>query len=354
MHRLFALLCLSLCATACLPQSSRSDPQADFEAFWSLYDKRYALFGVKHVDWDAVYKVYRPKVTAKTSRVELFQIFGEIIRLLNDVHAEVEDQRTGRTIRSGGRSIGTGPFDIGVFSHDLIESAYARKGLKRRAGNVFRFGWLSGDIGYVHIRAFRRRSASVRAIDEVVETFENARAIVIDVRQNSGGDDRIGRLIANRFASKRRLYMTVAARLRGSGRRAFGKPVEWYVEPAGPKQFQGPIMVLTNSRSISAAENFVLAMRAIPRALIVGETTAGVMADAITEEIGDDWEFSVAINLFRDAQGVSWEGIGLVPDLWVTNNKTDIASGSDRVLDVALSFAGKTVAPGRRLRVVPR
>ena len=113
-------------------------------------------------------------------------------------------------------------------------------------------------------------------------------------------------------------------------------------------------MVLTNSRSISAAENFVLAMRAIPQALIVGETTAGVMADVDDVDIGDGWEFSVPTNLFRDAHGVSWEGIGLVPDLWVTNDKTDISSGTDRVLNLALSFLAKPLTPGARARVLPK
>ena len=354
MHRLYALLLIALTATACWAQNPRFDPQANFEAFWSLYNERYALFGVKHVDWDGVYKVYRPKVKAKTSRDQLYQIFGEVIRLLNDVHVKVEDLHTGRVIQSGGRSIGTGPFDIGVFSLDLIASTYASKGLEARVDDNFRFGWLKGGIGYVHIGAFDYPTSSKSAIDEIVETFDKARAVIIDVRQNGGGDDKVGQLIANRFASKRRLYMTVAERIRGTDKNAFAKPVNWYIEPAGPKQFKGPIMVLTNSRSISAAENFVLAMRAIPQALIVGETTAGVMADVDDVDIGDGWEFSVPTNLFRDAHGVSWEGIGLVPDLWVTNDKTDISSGTDRVLNLALSFLAKPLTPAARARVLPK
>ena len=42
--------------------------------------------------------------------------------------------------------------------------------------------------------------------------FRNARALVVDVRGNGGGDDRVGRAIASRFTDRNRLYMTVALR----------------------------------------------------------------------------------------------------------------------------------------------
>ena len=239
MHRLCALLLIILSATTCWAQTPRFDPQANFEAFWSLYNERYALFGVKHVDWDGVYKVYRPKVKAKTSRDQLHQIFGEVIRLLNDVHVKVEDLHTGRVIQSGGRSIGTGPFDIGVFSLDLIASTYASKGLEARVDDNFRFGWLKGGIGYVHIGAFDYPTSSKSAIDEIVETFDKARAVIIDVRQNGGGDDKVGQLIANRFASKRRLYMTVAERTSWDRQERIRQARELVYRTGGAQTVQG-------------------------------------------------------------------------------------------------------------------
>lgn len=349
--RLRAMLLSLLLAAIPAAAAAGDDPPADFEAFWSLYDAHYALFGVKHVDWDAVYRIYRPKVAADTSRGELFAIFEQATSLLNDVHVTVTDRRSGRQSRSGGRSIGTGAFDVGIFSLDLVASAYAQDGLATRAGGILNFGWLEDDVGYVHLSAFKYPTSSEQAIDEIVETFENARAVVVDVRQNGGGSDRVGQLVANRFATEQRLYMTVAGRVAGRGRLAFSDPEAWHVAPEGPKQFTGPVIVLTNSRTISAAENFVLAMRVIPRTLILGETTAGAMADAYNIDIANDWAFGVPVNVFRDAQGVCWEGIGLVPDIWIANAPVDIASGSDRVLEMALSLAGQNLAPRSRVRV---
>lgn len=46
----------------------------------------------------------------------------------------------------------------------------------------------------------------------IIQEFKDARAIIVDVRRNGGGDDRVGKLIADRFADRKRLYMTTQIR----------------------------------------------------------------------------------------------------------------------------------------------
>src|SRR6185295_3080401 len=61
-----------------------SGPEKNFEHLWKTYDRNYALFGANHSDWDALYKVYRPRVTSKTTDDELFQIIADMLGNLND------------------------------------------------------------------------------------------------------------------------------------------------------------------------------------------------------------------------------------------------------------------------------
>ncbi|HEU5137667.1 MAG TPA: serine hydrolase [Steroidobacteraceae bacterium] len=337
------------------PPSSRKEglslPEAVFEEFWAIYNEGYALFGVKHVDWDAVYRVYRPRVSPSTKDDELWALMGEVIGLLNDVHVSVRDPKSERQVRSGGRSIGVGPFDNGEFSLDLVAKTYAVRGLQSAADGAIHYGWLPGEIGYLHIGRFRDLDASARATDQAIAALKNAKGLLLDVRNNGGGDDRVGQAIASRFVVAARPYMTVAMRRPGRVPPAFLDPVEWRLAPAGPLQFTRPIVLLVNSRSISAAENFALALRAVPQAIIVGETTAGAMADIVTRVLPNDWQVTVPINLFRDVNGVSWEGVGITPDLWVKNERSEVASGTDRALQMALEFlrAG-VVVPRDRYR----
>ncbi len=321
------------------PRAPRPSFVSTFDAFWTLYHRHYGLFGIKRIDWDAVRTAYRPRAHAAASRVELFDLFTEVTDLLNDVHVSVRDLETGRFSRSGGRSIGTGPSDIGEFSLDLIASKFAVNGLTTRAGGLIHFGWLPQRIGYIHFGGFKYATSSEQAIDEFVARFKEARAVIIDVRQNSGGFDRVAKLIADRFALQRVRYMTVSNRVFGDDRNAFAPAVDWFVEPKIRHRFEGPVWVLTNSRTISAAENFVMAMRARARCVVIGEVTAGALADTQSLSIDGDWRFTVPINVFRDANGVSWEGVGLAPDLWLKNTADDILRDSDRVLALAITLA---------------
>lgn len=320
------------------PETGLSEPEAVFEEFWAIYNEGYSLFGIKHVDWDAVYQVYRPRVTPESTDDELWTVLAEIIDLLNDLHVTLSDPETGRLARSGGRSIGVGPFENGEFSLEVVRSTYAEGGLESMADGLFHYGWLEDDIGYLRIGRFFDPAGSARMTDTILEALHEARGLVIDVRHNPGGDDRAGRAIANRFVAEPRRYMSVAMRRIGRLPPAFTDPVQWWLEPEGPRQYTGPITVLVNSRSISAAENFAIAMRAIPHAVLMGETTAGVMADTGTQPLPNGWQVTVPVNLFRDVQGVSWEGIGITPDLWVRNSSVDVSAGKDQGLETAIAF----------------
>jgi CubicO group peptidase (beta-lactamase class C family) len=321
-----------------LKTTGLSPPETVFEAFWATYNEGYALFGVKHIDWDAVYRVYRQRVSASTTDEELWSLLGHVVTLMNDVHVTLTDPKADRRVRSGGRSIGTGPFENGEFSLDVIAKAYAVSGLRSDADGALHYGWLPGEIGYLHIGRFRDPDASARATDKALAALGGAKGLVLDVRHNGGGDDRAGQVIASRFVTSSRPYMTVAMRRAGHVPVDFLDPVEWRLAPAGPVQFTGPIVLLVNSRSISAAENFALALRAVPHAVLVGETTAGAMADVVTQRLPNGWLVTVPLNVFRDVHGQSWEGIGITPDLWVRNDRAEVASGTDRALQVALDF----------------
>lgn len=44
-----------------------------------------------------------------------------------------------------------------------------------------------------HFRGFSAPCDSAAALDKIVDEFKDAEGIIIDVRQNGGGDDRVGK-----------------------------------------------------------------------------------------------------------------------------------------------------------------
>ena len=327
-----AVLCLLGNSNACAQELS--EPEANFEFLWQEFDKNYAIFGPKHIDWDAIYRIYRPRVTVETSNDELYEILCSMLGHLNDNHVR---------LIYGERRFSAGilnSMERGDFSADLVASKYLRERKSATAKGNFTYGWLSDSIGYFHFPGFSDPAASGAAVDEILAEFKDAKGLVIDVRGNGGGDDLAGKVIADRFADRKRHYMTTRIK-RGDAHDDFYPPMYWYAEPGGPAQFTKPIVLLTHRFSISAADNFALAMRVLPHVTLVGDFTSGCFADAYGAAMPNGWRYGIAFTLFTDYTGFCWEGIGVPPDIRQLNTPGEIEAGTDRQLELAIALLEK-------------
>ena len=329
------LVMLSLLGnTGACAQDSTNDPEANFEFLWHEFDKNYAIFGPKHIDWDALYRIYRPQVTAETSDDELYKILCSMLGHLNDNHVR---------LIYGERRFYAGILNNltrGDYSTELVASKYLRESKTAAAKGSFTYGWLSDSIGYFHFPGFGDPAASAAAVDELLDEFKNAKGLVIDVRGNGGGDDLVGKVIADRFSDRKRHYMTTRIK-RGDAHDDFYPPMYWYAEPGGPRQFTKPIVLLTHRFSVSAADNFTLAMRVLPHVTVVGDFTSGCFADAYGSELPNGWRYGLAYTLFTDYSGFCWEGIGVPPDIRQLNTPEEIEAGTDRQLELAIALLEK-------------
>jgi len=269
-----------------MPSCSPSTPPDEvFETVWTTFDGRYAIFGPKSIDWQALGDEYRPRVTAATTDEELFTVLTEMLSHLNDNHVILKAPSLGRDFSAG------------------------------YLGKYFEEMGFEGAMEYLKTRPLPER-------------------YFVDVRHNSGGDDRVGKAIADRFADRKRLYMVTRDR-NGPKHDDFAEPKYWHVDPA-ERTFTGPVILLTSRLSISAAENFALAMRVIPHVTVVGDTTSGCFADMEWHDLPNGWTVSVSRNLFVDYTGKCWEGTGVPPDVIVRGEHRD--GDADRALETALSL----------------
>ncbi len=330
---------------ACSFISVRADdlslPEKTFESTWKAFDNQYALLGVKNIDWNAIYRIYRSRVTSTTTDDELFEILSHMLSHLNDNHVNLTSKDENRYFNAGylhqlATEYGLEDF-LKLRKLKPVPESYFTNGIESRFDNIFIFARLGEDIGYVHFNRFTNPEKSAEVMDEVIEKFQNANALIVDVRRNGGGDDNVGKAIADRFADTKRLYMVTKVR-NGTGYDDFDPPKHWYVEPASPRQFTKPVILLIDRTSVSAAENFTLAMRILPHVTVVGDTTSGCYADSKQVTLPNGWIVSVPFNLFLDPNGFCWEGIGIPPDIRQINTKLDIKENKDRVLELAIDL----------------
>jgi C-terminal processing protease CtpA/Prc len=103
-------------------------------------------------------------------------------------------------------------------------------------------------------------------------------------------------------------------------------------------------MVLTGRGSISGAESFAGPMQAYKRAVLVGERTAGMCGVFRSVQLAPGWTINLATYQTDFGPGeVRLSRIGVTPDVLVSPEPEDEASGRGPQLEVALRILATTV-----------
>jgi C-terminal processing protease CtpA/Prc len=180
------------------------------------------------------------------------------------------------------------------------------------------------------------------ALDEIFSD-PNLKALVIDVRINFGGDDPYGLAIASRLATRPYVAYTKVARADPVDRNKWSPGDRSEVRPSSRPSFHGPVVELTGPLTISAGETFTQAlMGRTPRVLRVGEYTQGVFSDVLGRELPNGWSFGLPNEMFRTAQGTTFDGPGIPPDIMVpVFADGDVAAGRDPAMTKALELLGQ-------------
>jgi carboxyl-terminal processing protease len=313
-----------------LGPDTENNPRNNFDLLWEEFDRKYAQFDVKGIDWDEVYRIYSPQINEGTTNDELFQILSDVLGLLNDNHITL--YRKGQLYRSGVLS----GMVMNDFSLELIKEKYLQN-VQTILGGQFVYGLLTPSTGYIYIDDFENDEKNwPEKIDVIINEFQNLDSIIIDIRNNKGGQDIDAFTIAGRFADTKRATLKTKYR-NGPSHDDFGEEKIWYVKPEGNIQFTKDIILLTHLFTISAAENFTLAMRVLPHVVHMGSITSGAFANTITCELLNGWTYVLPIGLFRTTDNICYEGIGITPDVIVVNTEADLLAGNDPVLEAAIT-----------------
>ena len=175
--------------------------------------------------------------------------------------------------------------------------------------------------------------------------LSHARGIVLDLRNNGGGEAEVTAEMASSF-------LPVATGL-GQFTDRHGNvalKLETGLLPLltahRPRPVQVPVVILTSERTSSAAEIFVAALKQTTRATVFGGQTCGcVLAVRTRHALPDGGELEVSELDYQTARGIRLEGQGIEPDEMISLTRRDIYSGRDRVLESAFAKLKATSRP---------
>jgi C-terminal processing protease CtpA/Prc len=186
-------------------------------------------------------------------------------------------------------------------------------------------------IGCIRIRQWGRFSPG--EFDKLLEPLRDKPGLIIDVRNNGGGSDKLAEMVIARFITQPVLASVSFQRKPGTN---LYEKIVFTVSPRGPWRYEGRVAVLTNEGCASACEHFVSGMFEAG-AILVGTPTIG--ACGWSKEILLPGGVSLRCSLTFPLHGKVPSPLnGIEPHYLVTPTIADIRAGRDTVLEKAITL----------------
>ncbi len=313
----------------------------NFDILCKTFDENYAQFEVKCINWDSLYNVYSVKINDKTSDDELWNIMSDLILHLNDGHVNIYNRDFSKTL-SGSNIIRTRKPDD--FSIDLVKSKYLQN--PRVAGTGFiAYGYFKNtNIGYIHIATFVAANSNnvsdwAYDIDIAMNELNNSEALMIDVRNNSGGLIVNENIIASAFINQTITYL-YSRRKTGPKHNDLSNLISITVNPRnGVTPYTKPMVLLTNKFTASGGEYITQIFKNLTNCTQIGDTTFGAFGEITNvAQLPNGWTFRYPCTLTTTLNGKCLEGIGILPEILIENTKNDIDAGYDKVIEYATEY----------------
>ncbi|MEV7117092.1 S41 family peptidase [Kitasatospora griseola] len=159
-----------------------------------------------------------------------------------------------------------------------------------------------------------------------------ARALVLDLRRNAGGDPDTVAFVCGYLLDGRTHLNTMLSRQGEVAEQSWTPPFVPGARFGGSK----PLYVLTSGNTFSAGEELAYDLQQLGRAAIVGETTRGGAHPREGWTVHPNLELSVPVaRAVNPVSGTNWEGTGVRPD---------VPCDADAALDRALALAAARLA----------
>ncbi|MFZ1750118.1 MAG: S41 family peptidase [Saprospiraceae bacterium] len=305
---------------------NNTNPSLLFDEFWHWVDKNYIYFDAKNLDWNAVYQKYAPTISDKTTEDELFDICEASILALKDAHSAIS-----RPDKNGKVYDYKADYDI-YFDFKIIKKSYIVDSLGS-AKNLF-WGLMNGNIGYIRLSNFTISSEFMQALMDMKS--RKVSKIIIDVRNNGGGNSNTVPKLLSQFVDSK-LPLGAYIEKIGPGHKEVTNPIWIYTDPKLKKDWDIPLVVMTNRMSYSATSYFAGMVKGLPNMKIVGQKTGGGGGGHLGYQLSNDWLVRVSVSDFIGKDMLSIE-LGVEPDILIENTKEDLENGIDKMLETAINL----------------
>lgn len=314
---------------AASPDQRRRNEQA-LDALAQLLRDRYSYYERMGVDWPAVFKKERERIVAARTDLEWTTRVADVLSAAQDLHLWFKCER--ESVATYRRAVEPN-YRAEVIPRYVPDLKPLNK--TARAGRA-----PNGDrsASYISITSWNREAEKdLKAVEDFLVDLKTTGGLILDVRMNAGGDERLARQLAAWFIEKPAVYAKNVYRdpLAPNGWTAV---LERMIEPNPPgRRFEQPVVVLMGPVNMSSCEAFLLMMKQAPHATLVGSNSYGSSGNPKPHTLPNGVVALIPSWKSMRPDGAEFEGAGLRPNVFVYY-PTDGSYAGDPVIERALQI----------------
>ena len=270
------------------------------------------------------------------SNDDLFDILSQMLYILKDGHVNLSSAK-----RTSFYDEWYQGYDWN-YREDILYQTYlgsASTGYYTSAGLKYKI--FDNNIGYIRYESFSSGVGDGN-LDEVLLYLATCNGLIIDVRDNGGGNLTTSTRIAARFTNEKTLTGYIQHKT-GPGHNDFSKMEPIYLEPSNSIRWQKKVIILTNRRCYSATNDFVNAMRSLnkdneeKRIIQLGDWTGGGSGLPFSSELPNGWSvrFSASPHFDKNKQPLEE---GIEPDIAINMSESDQLKHKDTLIEKAFEI----------------
>lgn len=298
-----------------------------YKEFIKFFPKEYSYASTKGIDWNEVIKQNRNELENSKSSSAFAIKMVKALRIAEDSHLSVEYE--GQRFETKYLNVVEYNYNLkdvfGILGDIKINTTTSNfAGIIDSIGYIFISTWMSDPDNLKYI-TFGDTTGLENSFDEILSILAKLPYLIIDVRSNSGGNEAFAKNFASRFINKSTPYEKV--KIYNSKKGEFDILVTKFIEPnAKQMNYSGNIYVLSGPSVYSSNESFILMMKQVPNAKVIGMKTYGGSGNPVSHTLSN----GVTINLpswqAYSLDGKLIEGNGVEPDIEIKTTKKDFST----------------------------
>lgn len=312
-----------------------------YQEFQKFFPKEYSYASIKGIDWNVVLKKNKTELEKAKSSSEFAIKLDKLLRIAEDPHL---------SIVFDGQLLPTKYLNAVEYNYNHKAVSGMLQDLKIDTTNSS-FAGVLGNVGYISIGSWTTDPSTLKyktigdtlnveaSFDEVLTILTKLPNIIVDVRSNSGGNEMFARAFASRFISQSTPYEKVMNYNNKTSH--FDIEHTKIMEPSTKQMnYTGNIYVLSGPSVFSSNESFVLMMKKVQNAKVVGMKTYGGSGNPNPHKLSNGVIVNLPSWLAYTLDGKLIEGNGVEPDIEIITKKKDFET-RDALFESVLMMINK-------------